>query len=164
MGQDNHMQALSLASLASPEGRALPGTGPCGALDVAKQDSIPLACSRWSPAMTESLCHNSAAWIWRVSSTEGFSLGSQGKACSCHSGRRFFISTQSTLEQAGMPVATLAFAWNPKKKMGSNRTLPFSARPGQTLLMLAEKLSKPVERSRLWHRSKGRWTWTMTLY
>ena len=25
----------------------------------------------------------------------------------------------------------------------------------QTLLMLAEKLSKPVERSRLWHRSKG---------
>ena len=25
----------------------------------------------------------------------------------------------------------------------------------KTLLMLAEKLSKPVERSRLWHRSKG---------
>jgi hypothetical protein len=25
----------------------------------------------------------------------------------------------------------------------------------ETLLMLAEKLSKPVERSRLWHRSKG---------
>ena len=36
-----------------------------------------------------------------------------------------------------------------------DRCIMFYRCTAKTLLMLAEKLSKPVERSRLWHRSKG---------